>query len=559
MRSVFTKKRLARRKTFLPTFSGSGSARGLPVPDAWNAGHIKWVTIEDFDAKGLVARFPNRMSDFWGYWLEFRRVRTRMVPVAAAAASAVSDVPDRIPDQDGVGYTRRHSDGETVVCGMSILKALPDGNHLLSTHAYLAKAENESIYDLYDTPEFHSAVKTAFSFNGYSGPEGDTGLGLAIPYPHEELDPQGILASAIEHFAPAILAGTLVVRVNDTVLDASTIEDVAHSVVTDIRTDAIRKDIGRYLTMIRTGLAGPFTTLAIDDLRNGFAKMKESATIRKLQTAAAQNNMIALRIEFPLEQNGQKSDVSLKAVLALTPDGKGSIDRLFREGMSLPDVKAKNPGEFDLVILVEDNALATYLNFCEGKAHLDLLELKEIRAKLDEKGYSTVYRVKRFVRNLPVDLRNLLTPDVTDPDASVFDDFFAVDDNTPGDRPGPGNGSVDPPPPPTPPPEPKPPVFIIDKLDDGFRAKANPAYTGWPVNLSITMAYADGSRKPGWSEFDFRPSDLTWSGNGCTATLNKNRLQASGCGPDTMIEVTGFDAKREIDTRIRVWKDAQAN
>ncbi len=554
----FHEKLLGAQKDFLADVFDFRKRAGLPVPDAWSRGHIKWVTIEDFNARGLGGSLSNRMSDFWGYWLNFGRSNK---DGSGRGGRGIGRVTFLIASQIRTvfGFTRRQSDGQTVACGMSILKAVPDGNRLLSTHAYLAKAENESIYDLYDAPEFHSEMKSAFEFNGYGGSEGNAGLGLAIPYPHEELNAHGILASAIEHFAPAILAGTLVVRVDGTVLDASTIDDVASSVAGYIRTEAIKSDIRRYLSMIRTGLSGPLTPLVIDDLKNGLTELKDAPAVKKLQTTAAQNGAVALQIEFPFERKGQNSKVSLKAVLSRTPDGKAQIDRFFREGMSLPEVKARNPGEFDLIILVEDNALATYLNFCEGKAHLDLLESKEIRAKLEEQGYAKGYRVKKFVRNLPVELRNLLTPDVTDPDASVFDDFFAVDDDTPGNRPGPGVGPVDPPPPPPPPPPPKPSVFLFETLDDGFRAKANPEYTGWPVNMSITMAYADGSRKPDWSEFDFRPADLDWSGDGCTATLTKNKLQALGCGPGTSIEVTGFDAKREIDTRIRIWKDAQAN
>ena len=115
--------------------------------------------------------------------------------------------------------------------------------------------------------------------------------------------------------------------------------------------------------------------------------------------------------------------------------------------MSLPDVRSKNPGELDLILLVDDGHLATYLNFCEGKAHLDLLESKETSRKLDDHGFKGV-GVKRLIKSLPIELRLLLTPDVTEPDADVFDAFFSIPIVDPvGPRP-PGGPDPRPPEPP---------------------------------------------------------------------------------------------------------------
>jgi hypothetical protein len=72
----------------------------------------------------------------------------------------------------------------------------------------------------------------------------------------------------------------------------------------------------------------------------------------------------------------------------------------------------------------------------------------------------------------------------------------------------------------------------------------------------MTIAYADGSRKPAWTPFDFTPSELKTVHRGCEISFEKNRLEAANCGADFSVEVTGFDANRELDTRIRAWKNA---
>jgi hypothetical protein len=225
--------------------------------------------------------------------------------------------------------------------------------------------------------------------------------------------------------------------------------------------------------------------------------------------------------------------------------------------MSLPDVKTNNPGEIDVLIFVDDDELATYLNFCEGKAHLDLLESKEVRAKLEEKGYRPLVAVKRFVKALPTDIRTFLIPDITEPEIDVFDAFFSLPDSEPGKRKGPGGKPDINPPPPPPPPPPRIPAIRVRTLDDGFRIEANPEFKDWPVNLSVSMAYADGSRSPSWSEFDFRPSDLETTADDCECTFTKNKLTARNCGELCSIVVTGFDNRRELDTNIKVWKNAQ--
>ena len=227
--------------------------------------------------------------------------------------------------------------------------------------------------------------------------------------------------------------------------------------------------------------------------------------------------------------------------------------------MSLPDLKARNPGELDLVVMVEEVALAKYLNLCEGKAHLDITQSKEIKTKLEDNGYVPPYPVKNFVKSLPVELRSLLTPDITAPDSSVFDAFFSLPDDATDNEPRKKDRLEEPPPPPPPPPPPRISPLTIETLQDGFRVKANPKFSDWPVNVSLRIAYADGSRKPAWSELDFRPKDLKSEAEDCEFEFLKNTIQAKNCGPDCHIEVTGFDTNLELDTQIRFWKNAQTD
>jgi len=549
----FHQEPLGERKPFLEGAIAQRKKARLRVPAEWDEGKISWITIEDYNAKGLSGDLEKRSSDFWNYWLNFgvsnkdgsERGGRGIGRVTFLIASQVQTV---------IGLTRRSKDAKTAACGMCVLKSGEFDGEYKSTHTYLASEEDNSryIYKLHESEIFHRELKEAFEFTGYED-SGTSGLALAIPYPYSELNPRGILASAIEHFAPAIMNGTLQVCVDGISLNASSLEEIANDVALNIHSMAIRENVERYLQLIKEGLTGELVEISVSDLRNGLQSLKDTAQIKELQKKIDSDELVGLCVAFPLEWKREVHTVRLKTILARTPSGFACIDRLFREGMSLPDVTAKIAPGLDMITLVDDELLATYLNCCEGKAHLDLLESQMIREKLD--GYHANISVRRFIKRLPSDLRDLFIPDIIEPDANIFDAFFSIPKANNGNKPKKEKDRQDPPPP----PPPKVPAFIVEPLPDGFRYKANPDYEGWPVNALVRAAYADGSRKPDWSEFDFRISELGTKHEGCSMVINDNEFRMSDCTRDCSLEVTGFDTKRELDTRLKVWKNAQAD
>lgn len=538
------------RRAYLEQIISHRMKAGLEIPQEWTNGNVRWLLVEDFNSKGLGGSLTSRTSDFWNYWLNFGLSNKDGSGRGGRGIGRVTFlIASRL--QSVIGYTRRSSDGSSAICGMAVLRALEDGDDLKSTHAYLADGENGNIYHLHNSPEFHSRTRSAFAFTGYEG-EYSSGLGLAILYPHAELNADGILAAAIENFAPAIMNGSLVVNVDGRSLDASTINETAVAVAGCFNDDAIKADVARYLNLVRRAQSkepGYRITLP-NALKSDLELLRKTDAIRGLQKKLADDQDLVLDIVFPLTRNGASQQVSVRTVIGPAGSSK-PVDRLFREGMSLPDVRAKSPGELDLVMLVEDGTLATYLNFCEGKAHLDLLESKEVDQKLEQHGFDG-RRVKRLVKNLPAELRLLVTPDVTAPDSHVFDSFFSKPSDAPGKKKKPNKPDD----PPEPPPPPKPTVFRVETLEDGLRIKANPDFTDWPVNVTIGLAYADGTRRPSWSPYDFKLEDLDIDHSDCDLTTEKNKVKALNCGAGTDIRITGFDTNRELDTSIRPWKNA---
>ena len=524
---------------------------GLEVPDDWARDRVRWIVVEDSDSTGLLGDLTKRTSDFWNYWLNFgvsnKTGRGRggrgIGRVTFLIASQIQSV---------IGYTRRQKDWQQAVCGMTVLPPLMNEDEPRATHAYLAEKEAGSVWRLHDADRIAEDARRAFNFPNYEQ-QLASGLALAIPYPHPELEPDGILAAAIENFAPAFISDAMVLRVNDEHLDRESIDEIANRVSGHMRDAAIRDDPARFLSLIRCALReDPAETIFVDGAKRDELKRIGSKQGRKYSRILDRTGRVPVTVEFPLRRRADTTTGSVDAVIAATPPGRRPIDRLFREGMSLPLVRSSTPGEHDLILIVESGALAQYLNLCEGKAHLDLSQSKEISAKIASQGFRDGYRVKHLVKALPDDLRLLFSPDGAEPSRDVFRTFFSITEQT---KPGKGPS----PPPPPPPPPPKPPYFKVKTLANGFELRANRDAESWPVNLTLRVAYADGSRRPSWSPFDFEHGDLSTESEGCEVTWDDNTIRALSCTPDCRIKVTGFDTEREVDTTMRVWRDAQKN
>jgi hypothetical protein len=558
IRFAFHECKIGRQSKFLQQAIEYREEAKLPVPVEWGNGRIKWITVEDSNTKGLLGHLNDRKGDFWGYWLNFGisnktgtgRGGRGIGRVTFLIASKMHTV---------LGLTRRSSDEALAGCGMCVLKADQYDSEFKSTHAYLAEEERGPVYELHNSSEFHSQLEDAFNLSPYGEESDRTGLSLVIPYPHDELHEEGILAAAIDNFAPAILNGSLVVEVGIDRLDQETIKQVAPCVDQHIKSKAVRGGVERYLDMVENGLAGTAIEVELPSAKAKLSDHRDSAVATQLRYELVADNEVIFNLRFPMAKGGITSSVGVTVIARPTPYGKLPLDRLFREGMSLPDVKTRRPADLDLILLVEDEPLAQYLNFCEGKAHLDLLASKEVKNKLAEAGFDGI-QVRNLVKSLPDELREFLTEESTEPDRSVWEGYFSIPDPESEKKKVPKMRKDDPEPPPPPPTPPLPPAnvsaVVVDTLADGFRLKPNPQYRKFPALVDVTIAYADGSARPPWSEFDFRPKDLQTKFENCTHEFVDNRLRITDWADDSLAEVTGFDARRELDTRIRTESNA---
>lgn len=420
--------------------------------------------------------------------------------------------------QTVLGFTRREGDAHPHCSGMSVLKSgnfepADQAEKWRGSFAIFAQEEDGDIFQMHPTDDVAAAM-SELRMSTYSD-TARTGLSLAIPFPRKELTADRIIAAAIENFAPAIARGQLVLEVDGVVVDAASLEERANSAKSEFRSEGLRDDpkgILRILSAQKSEVdfelqmdasINGSTTLAEDELR---AKIREA--FEELENGETTNIDITVPVKRAQATNYGKLSIRLRP----TPPGGKPIDMFYRGGMLLPDVRTSNKADIDVFIFTGDDDLNSYLNFCEGKAHLDLLGNTEVKAKLAEHGFENNLRLKNFVKNLPKTLRALVQPDSSRPDATVFAKWFSVPSAPKKGKKKKRKKVIIPPP-----PRPKEKYFFVTQKEDGFEVRANPNATGWPINLRVRVAYADGRAKPKWSPHDFRIKDLNVSVKGCTS------------------------------------------
>lgn len=543
------------RQTFLSDLREQKKSCGLPWCDEdWSADRISWLVVEDSNSSGLEGDLHSRTSDFWNYWLNFGisnkdgrgRGGRGIGRVTFLLASRIATV---------IGVTRRANDGVVAACGMGVLKPKEDGDDYKSSYSYLAEQAVKSVFKLYDDPGFYSDLSAKFGVADYNDPA-NIGLSLIIPYPHESLEPDGVIAAAIENFAPAILGGDLVIEVDDHVVDHTSLDGQAVRVAEHFVHRALKEDPSHILSLLRSASDEADLRITVESTSQNakltdFVGQDDLTTIRQNFES---DGLLKIELSIPVTREGKTNSSRVSCCVARSVARGVSADLFFRDGMYLPDVKSSYRADLDVMVQCDDGELVSYLNFCEGKAHLDLLETKEVKAKLHEVGFGGDITLKRFMKRLMTELRILVLPDQSEPDASIFSEFFSAprpDGRKQSKRRGKKNIIVEDP------PEPKVRAFLIDELGDGFRIRINPEFEKRPITMRAEVAYADGSRRPAWSRHDFSLKTMISDHAGSTSPeIAKNILRCRDCSDDFSIEVRGFDPKRELVTNVRAVRNA---
>lgn len=515
---------------------------------------LSWISVEDFGTSGLKGGLSERTGDFWNYWLNFGitnksgsgRGGRGVGRKTFLLISAIKTV---------IGFTRR-DDGLVAVSGYAMLRPKIHDGRMRAGLAIFAAAENNDVYVLHPSDRISAAVANAFSVEDRASRKSN-GFSLVVPFPSKELTPDKIKAALIENFAPAIMSGLLGIEVSGQRLNDLTIDAVAKQVANDFSDQSFRERYAEILNLLRKARDTPDREISVDNpgSQRSLKQIIGDAVAAELRTRLQENGLLVLKIFIPVNQGGVSEQCPVKVALSEAAHGKVPIDEFYRSGMRLPNVVSRSPGSIDVVILADEGNLVTYLNLCEGKAHLDLLENEEVKRKLLERAFVDGVAVRRRIKRLPDEVRDIVLPDAAKPDSSLFSKFFSAPPRS-GDGKKPKAKKKKSKAPPDP-PAPQPSILRAVKVDLGFEVRVDSSRAERLVGATVRIkaSYANGSRKLDWHkmDFDFAKTPIAIEYASCDVIRQKgNEILCTNCGKDFFIRVVGFDPKRELETDVAI-------
>ena len=539
----------------------------LDVPKAGQEDEITWLTVSDKHTTGLEGVLTDRFSDFWNYHLNFgvsskpnssrpmrggRGIGRKVFLLASSIGGLLT-------------HTRRNSDKLEAFCGLAQLQT---GHHLQADrgpYAYFAQKVNGSIFDLHEEPSLCSSIRESFCLPDYSTSD-ESGFSFVVLYPHEDLTKTNIITAAIDNFAPAIMNRRIALDVNGEKINGTTIESVAKSFQDHFNHFSEEKhqrgkQLSTLFNIILECITHPnLIPLEIKDTKTDtLLGLSGTPEVQEIKNRLNKNEIVTAKLTLPLIFKGQSHKVEILCGFNVNNSEAKPLDRLYREGMWLPDVKSRNTRAINLLFLVEDTLLANYLNLCEGGAHLDLSESPEIRDKLTDEGFEKNFAVKRLVKNLSNSFTILLSDETEKRDLSVFSDMFSIpfpddvqesaknesktnedegqdDDNEEQDDDDdqPKNSKAHP--------------YEVCKNDDegGLELTWNEKYEGSYKDLQLQFFYSDGTSKKSWEKFDFLLQEMDHKFQNCNVDFVDNKAKIRDWKRTSSFAITGFDRNRDV-------------
>jgi hypothetical protein len=378
----------------------------------------------------------------------------------------------------------------------------------------------------------------------------ETGLSLMIPYPHQSVTEESLIAGAVANYYFPILAGRLEVEVGDTLINRETFLEVAQHVSgLSIPFDFVSAVSERLGKEPDAHGALPVNAYEISDQQ--FPEQLEG--LRK-KMAAGQLVHVRLPVEVTPrggEKANQKQLSTFDVFLQNPPPTSEPFALFVRGSLTVPGEKRSFGSAAAWGAMVASTGpVADFLGDAENPAHT----IWNATAEKLTKNWLAPSQALRGIRHAPKQLQQLLGEQVEQSDPDALIDFFSLlDESSTGEARKRRRTR-------------KRPVIVVPRekalqvqpRNGGFAIIAGPAAKKWafPASLRIRVAYdiigADPFKR--WSPFDFDLDDTALGIGLVDATIisrKGNVLKVSVSSADFRVEATGFDPNRDILVEAR--------
>lgn len=450
------------------------------------------------------------------------------------------------------GLTKREGDPGSLLLGETVLRTHRYEGRKYAPHGHFGRIEAGKILPL-TNERFVNEFSTQFGLERTIQP----GLSVVIPWPVQTPDTDHLIAMVARNYLWPILSGSLSVDVMGSVLNQSTIRQVA-----SLLPDGLLDFAERILEVN----AASISDLPAPRQRPGGVwfhadELVDDDEKQSLRKSFAAGKLMSFRIPVPL---GRKTEdvhprSSIRVFVKKAPESIRGDALYVRKDITVPD-EARRFGKTDVfaAMIADKGDVAEFLADAENPAHTSWSG----QAQRLTENWKYPHQTLSFVRNAPVRLYQMLTTGLeTEIRNALLDFFWIADPKRPPKSEKKGGqhnkseeksqvgGTIDPP------PEPTKKKFHIAQEMGGFsiRGAGALATEGLPRQLRIRVGYdvegGNGVRE--WDRFDF---DLGTDRNLFSAAvdgaetekLDGNEVLLRIEDPEFRFTLTGFDPNRDL-------------
>jgi hypothetical protein len=523
---------------------------------------VPYLLIEDFGTRGLTGdphsdpeldpSGDERKNDFFYFWRNVGRSSKGDVDRGRwGLGKAVFTVASRI--RTIFGITRRADDNRPLLLGQSVLKTHVLGGQRIYPYGFFARFETRNGLPL--------PIEDPILLNRFADDFGvhriEPGLSIVVPYYRDdELSVDRIIASAVQQYFHPILRGDLIVEVVDDLrtqrIDAETIEELS----------AADANAVRLCALTRWSLEQSEVTRIVLPERDAAApkwdeSILEPAVLAALRERFASGERLAFRVPVLVKRKRARAANSwFDVYIERDEDLRKGEQHFIRRGITIPDVRSNADKAARALIVIDDQALSTFLGDAENPAHADWSERADKIRTLYDHGASTL----RFVKNGASFLSTLLG---RPPEGRIRDflaDLFSIDVSdeamhdtdrarlpiraTAGET---GNGAAAA-------SDGVSSGISIARIAGGFTIKASaPELIGRPLHGEIAYRLRAGNPFRKHSAFDFDLTSDAISINAEGVRLRATSVNAFELVPSAakfQLSMKGFDPRRDLVVRL---------
>lgn len=507
----------------------------------------KFLIFEDFNTTGLTGdeKHPFAKTDEGNNFYNFFRAVGSTDKVGTElgkwgigkhtfwAASRVKTV---------FGFTVKDGEDEMLCLGKTILKSHAINESIDKNYqdGYYGITEDGSTEDRLVLPlRGDGALNLAKAFGLKRTTE--SGLSLVVPWVDDRINVVDIQKSVVEDYFYPILAGQLEVSLKSGTLDSNNIEDYTIEGSTTRKLILLGRDLMAHVEK------GDMTVIEPPNRQKPKWEdvMFDDAQLNAIRKDYLAGKTVSIKVGVDITERGSFSSSPSYFHVAIKHIDESEKPCFIRDGIIIPDVKAKRVSSTLSLVVAEHSDLAKFLGKSENPSHT------QWQPALLKDTYENASGVIGFVADSVRSIVAAISNKDTEKDEHALSDIFPFPIKSSSDEPEKSKKTEKPEV--NPPTQPK--MCIIQRVAGGFKVNGGSKLAPLGSQLYVQVAYnvRKGNALKKYNKEDFQLNTLDIKYDGLRETNKQlNCLSAIIDHNEFSLHVTGFDPNRDLYVRANV-------